>query len=100
VDRAAADAFVASWVEAWNSHDLEAILEHFAENVAFTSPMAARLIDGSEGVVQGKTALRGYWKEGLRRIPDLRFEVLDVYLGVDTLVINYRNQAAPSSTRS
>lgn len=42
--------------------------------------------------MRGKAALREYWTEGLRRIPDLRFEVVASYVGVDTLVINYRNQ--------
>ena len=31
--------------------------------------------------------------EGLRRIPDLCFQVVDGYTGIDTIVINYRNQA-------
>lgn len=35
---------------------------------------------------------RDYWAEGLRRIPNLHFEVVGVYRGVDTLVINYRKQ--------
>jgi len=29
----------------------------------------------------------------VRLIPDLRFEVLGVYAGINTVVINYRNQA-------
>ncbi len=92
VDRDAADEFVGSWLEAWNNHDLEGILDHFAEGVVFSSPVAVRLIDGSDGVVRGKAALRDYWSEGLRRIPDLHFEVIDIYLGINSLVINYRNQ--------
>jgi hypothetical protein len=43
-------------------------------------------------VLRGKQALRRYWSEGVRRIPDLHFEVLDYYLGVTTIVIRYRNQ--------
>lgn len=80
------------WTRAWNGHDLEAILEHFASDVVFTSPVAAQLVPGSDGTVRGKAALREYWAEGLRRISDLHFEVLGCYLGVDTIVINYRNQ--------
>jgi ketosteroid isomerase-like protein len=92
MDSAAANTFVANWLRAWNDHDLEPILNHFADDVVFTSPVAGQLVPGSDGVIQGRTALRAYWQEGLRRIPDLRFEVVGVYLGVDTLVINYRNQ--------
>jgi hypothetical protein len=43
-------------------------------------------------VLRGKAALRNYWTEGLRRIPDLHFTVLDGYAGVTAVVINYRNQ--------
>ena len=92
VDHAAAVAFADEWVKAWNSHDLDRVLSHFADNVVFTSPVTAQLIDDSDGVIRGKAALRAYWAEGLRRIPDLHFEVVAVYVGVHTLVINYRNQ--------
>ena len=85
-------AFAQHWLSAWNRHDLEALLEHFTDDVVFTSPVAAQLLPGSDGVIKGKDALRAYWTEGLRRIPDLRFEVVDVYAGIDVLVINYRNQ--------
>ena len=51
-----------------------------------------QLLDGSDGVIRGKAALREYWQEGLRRIPDLHFEVSGVYVGVGVMVINYRNQ--------
>jgi len=87
-----AEEFAAGWVKAWNEHDLDALLAHFAEHVTFTSPVAARLLDGSDGVVRGKAALRAYWEEGLRRMPDLRFDIVGTYVGVNTLVINYRNQ--------
>jgi hypothetical protein len=84
--------FTTAWLAGWNSHDVEPTLSHFADDVVFTSPVAARILDGSDGVIRGKDALRAYWQEALRRVPDLRFELLGAYAGVDTLVINYRNQ--------
>ena len=92
MDLAEANEFVDAWLRAWNDHDLDRVLEHFTDDGVFTSPLAAQLLTGSGGVVHGKAALRQYWGEGIRRIPDLHFEVVDVYLGVDVLVINYRNQ--------
>ncbi len=92
MDLKRAQDFVDGWVQSWNEHDLEAVLSHFAEDVVFTSPVAAQLLDDSDGVIRGKAALREYWAEGLRRIPNLQFEVLGVYLGLDTIAINYRNQ--------
>ena len=92
MDLAAARTFVDTWVTDWNAHDLESLLAHFADDVVFTSPVAAQVLASSGGVVRGKAALRDYWTEGLRRLPDLHFEVVATYIGVDTLVINYRNQ--------
>jgi ketosteroid isomerase-like protein len=92
VEGDSAQAFADEWAAAWNARDLERVLCHFSEDVVFTSPIAAQLIDGSDGVIRGRAALRAYWEEGLRRIPDLHFTVLGVYAGVATLVINYRNQ--------
>lgn len=91
VERASAEAFVDRWVGDWNAHNLEAILSHFSDDVVFTSPAAVQLL-GGDGVVKGKESLRRYWAEGIRRVPDLRFEVVGFYVGVDVLVINYKNQ--------
>jgi hypothetical protein len=85
------ETFAADWCAAWNAHDLEAILAHFTDDVIFTSPAAQRVL-GGDGVVRGKEALREYWGKGLPLIPDLHFEVVGVYAGVETIVINYRNQ--------
>ncbi len=93
MDSAFAHQFASDWRDAWNAHDLEAILRHFADHIVFTSPVAQRLIDGSDGVIRGMDDLRAYWSEGLRRNPDLHFDIEDLYLGVDTLVINYRNHS-------
>jgi hypothetical protein len=42
-------------------------------------------------VVHGKAALRDYWTTALAQQPDLHFEIVGVYRGQSTLVINYRN---------
>ena len=87
-----AAAFSKQWVEAWNAHDVEAVLEHFHDDVVFTSPVAAQLLPESAGVVRGKPALRHYWGQALQRIQNLRFVIEGVYQGIDTIVIVYRNQ--------
>jgi ketosteroid isomerase-like protein len=84
--------FADEWVRAWNAHDVEAVLAHFHDDVEFTSPVAARLLPETGGVVRGKPALREYWVHALGLLPDLRFEVVAVYRGESVLVINYRNQ--------
>jgi ketosteroid isomerase-like protein len=92
VDQREAIDFAESWERAWNAHDLDALLAHFAEGVVFTSPVAAQLL-GGDGVIRGRDALRDYWSRALGLIPDLRFTVEGVYAGIDAVVVNYRNHA-------
>ncbi|OHV04788.1 nuclear transport factor 2 family protein [Mycobacterium talmoniae] len=84
-------AFSQRWCENWNAHDVDAVLRDFHDEVVFTSPVAAKLLPETRGVVRGKPALRRYWTTAVHRIPELRFVVEGVYQGIDTVVITYRN---------
>ena len=88
-----AAAFAHEWTTAWNARDVERVLRHVADDVVFTSPLAARFAPESGGTVRGKDALRRYWTVALESHPDLHFELIDVYSGVDTIVLHYRNEA-------
>jgi ketosteroid isomerase-like protein len=85
-------AFSERWMQSWNAHDVEAVLRDFHDDVLFTSPVAAKLLAETDGVIRGKHALRRYWTIAVESIPDLRFVVEGVYQGIDTIVIAYRNQ--------
>jgi ketosteroid isomerase-like protein len=84
--------FADEWVRAWNGHDVEAVLAHFHDDVVFSSPVAARVLPETGGVVRGKPALRDYWMTALGMLPDLHFDVIGVYQGESLLVINYCNE--------
>ncbi len=85
-------AFAQQWVDAWNAHDVESLLQHFDDDVVFTSPVAAKLLPETAGIIRGKPALRDYWTKALHHIANLHFVVESVYEGIDTIVIAYRNQ--------
>ena len=87
-----AQAFARNWCQAWNAHDIESVLAHFHDDVVFSSPVAARIVPESGGVVRGKDALRHYWSAAVQAHPDLHFEVTATYAGTQAVVINYRNQ--------
>ena len=86
-------AFTQEWIDAWNSYDLEKILAHYSDDFVIETPMATLLKPESKGIVDGKPAVRAYWQVGLSRIPDLRFELLDLLIGVHGLTIYYVNTA-------
>lgn len=80
------------WVQAWNTHDLDEIMSHYAESVVLVSPVAARVLSDSSGTVVGREALRMYFKRGLEAYPGLKFELVDVMWGLSSLVLYYVNQ--------
>jgi ketosteroid isomerase-like protein len=86
-----ARALAGEWVDAWNRHDLDAILSHYAGGVEFTSPFVVRLLGDPTGTVRGKAALRDYFARGLAAYPDLRFELLQVLVGVQSVTVYYRS---------
>lgn len=92
-----AQEFAQEWVAAWNSHDLDRILSHYEEDVVLISPIAARLLGDPTGRVQGKAALRRYFQKGLEVYPNLKFELLDVMWGIESLVLYYINQQGTQS---
>ncbi|HEX4037774.1 MAG TPA: nuclear transport factor 2 family protein [Acidobacteriaceae bacterium] len=51
---AEARAFAHRWIQAWNSHDLEAILSLYAPEVVLVSPVAARLMHQTSGTIEGR----------------------------------------------
>ena len=81
-----------AWIDAWNDHNLEAILSHYADAVVFTSPVAVRRMNLLDGTVRGKAPLREYFGKGLSVQPPLHFDLQDVLVGVDSVAVVYRNQ--------
>ncbi|MFZ0394553.1 MAG: nuclear transport factor 2 family protein [Terracidiphilus sp.] len=90
IQPAFARQFTQEWIDSWNSHDLDRILAHYADDVALSSPVALQRL-GGDGVVRGKPALCDYFTRGLQAIPDLRFDLIEVLWGTETIVVLYRN---------
>jgi hypothetical protein len=79
------------WIEVWNRHDLDAILSHHADDVEFTSPFVVKLLVNPSGTIKSKEVLKSYFEKGLEAYPDLKFELIRVLTGVDSLTIYYRS---------
>jgi len=89
MDNERAARFAEEWYAAWNAHDLEAVLEHYTDDVEMTSPLVAALAGREDGRIVGKAALREYFAAALERYPDLHFEPIGLFVGVDSLVLHY-----------
>jgi predicted ester cyclase len=98
LQQAFAHQFAHDWVEAWNSHGLERILDHYDDEVVLISPVALKLLKNGDGVVRGKSALREYFLRGIQAFPNRRFDLIDVLWGVETIVVYYGNNVRGSKS--
>ncbi|WP_407146777.1 nuclear transport factor 2 family protein [Bradyrhizobium sp. ORS 86] len=80
------------WIAAWNSHDLERVLALYAEETEMTSDRIPALGFGASGTVRGKERLRAYWSAALAKLPDLHFELIDLFVSPDSIVVFYQNE--------
>lgn len=78
-----------SWLDAWNRHDLDAIMTHYADDVQFSSKAVVELGGDLDGTIRGKTALRELFARGLRADPSLHFSPIHAFLGVDEHALHY-----------
>jgi hypothetical protein len=86
-----ADRFATSWFAAWNAHDLDAIMAHYAPGISHSSPFIARYNgDASCAPLHGADAVRAYFGRALERNPTLRFDRMHVAVGVDSVALVYR----------
>ena|ERR1700691_2316950 len=79
------------WCDAWNRRDLDAIMQHYTDDVALNSPFVVERLGIADGWVRGKDNLRAYFALGLKKA-DLHFDLVDVLLGVKAVTILYRRE--------
>lgn len=76
-------AYVDHHVDVWNRHNLEEILDLYADDVELTSPLARDVVGSA--VVRGREGLREYFGTALKANPELTFIVHDVLRGEDSI---------------
>lgn len=86
-----AELFAQKWIDSWNSHSIDDILSHYSEDVVITTPMIKLAGGLDSGTLQGKEAVSEYWKIALKKIPDLKFELIDVLEGVESIALYYNS---------
>jgi hypothetical protein len=90
IDKTFAQCFAADWISAWNSHDLERILSHYTDDFEMSSPVIVQLVGESSGRLKGKETVGAYWSKALQHNPDLRFELVNVLAGIDSITLYYQ----------
>jgi len=61
------------WFDAFNAHNLEALLALYADDARHFSPKLKIRQPETEGWVKGKEALRSWWQDSFYRLPTLQY---------------------------
>lgn len=86
-----AHRFANDWIASWNSHNMDAIMDHYSDDIEITTPMIKLAADIESGSLKGREQVRAYWQKALERIPDLHFELYEVTAGVDCVSLYYKS---------
>ncbi|MDJ1505141.1 nuclear transport factor 2 family protein [Xanthocytophaga agilis] len=84
-----ATEFAHDWVDSWNKHDLDRVLDHYTDDFEMTTPLIVSLMNEPSGTLSGKDRVRNYWEKGLEKYPDLHFQIIDVLSSVSSVTIYY-----------
>jgi SnoaL-like domain len=90
MDRAFAERFATEWIDAWNAHDLDRVLSHYANNFEMSSPYIVALAGEPSGTLVGKSAVGAYWRKALSLFPDLHFDLISVLAGANSIALYYK----------
>lgn len=86
-----AERFAAEWYAAWNSHDLEAILSHYTDDIVFHSSRIRIVTGNNVDTTTNKADLRAYWSQSLSGAPMLHFKPERLLISSDALTLIYTN---------
>ena len=78
-----------SWFAAFNSQDIEKLLVLYADDAEHYSPKLKARQPETQGLIQGKKALRAWWQGAFDRLSSLRYEVIRLTPHEDRIFMEY-----------
>ena len=82
-----------AWLEAFNRHDLDALVALYAEDCTHTSPKIRALHPETGGQLRGKAALSKWWRDANARLPGLRYVETAITADDSRVVVEYVRHA-------
>jgi len=77
------------WFDAFNSHNLEQLLSLYDDEAKHFSPKLKIRKPETNGFVEGKSALREWWKDAFERLPSLHYKVTSLTANGDRVFMEY-----------
>jgi len=82
--------FAKDWIDSWNSHDLDRILDHYSDDFEITTPMIKTFLKIDTGTLKGKQNIKEYWSAALKVLPDMTLELVDVVISINSIALYYK----------
>ena len=82
-----------AWIDAFNAHDVDALVALYADDCTHTSPKIRALHPETGGKLHGKEALARWWREANARLPGLRYEPFAITTTSERVIVEYVRKA-------
>ena len=77
------------WFDAFNAHDLEKLLALYKDEACHFSPKLKVRQPETNGLIEGKDALRAWWKDSFQRLPSLKYLPKQFIADTDNVFMEY-----------
>lgn len=88
------EAIAIKWFDAFNTHDLEKLLALYHNDARHFSPKLKIRKPETNGLVQGKDALREWWQDAFNRLPTLHYGYTTLTANSDMVFMEYIRKVA------
>src|ERR671916_3238299 len=90
IDESFAKTHIDKWINAWNAHDLKAIISLYAEDIEFKSPKIRMVCpDKANATIDNRKDLEWYFSLGLKKFSKLHFTPIDFTVKGNTILLEY-----------
>jgi len=83
---------IADWLDAWNCHDIDRIMAHYAEEIEFTAQTVVARWGKADGKLVGKAELRKHFAKGLELAPEIHFEMDQILWSPNGYAVLYHRE--------
>jgi limonene-1,2-epoxide hydrolase len=80
------------WLSVFNEHNLEKLLALYHEEAVHYSPKLKIRHPETEGLINGREALRAWWQEAFTRLPSLHYRMLTLTANEERVFMEYMRE--------
>jgi limonene-1,2-epoxide hydrolase len=86
-------AIARAWLDAFNAHDVPALVALYDESATHASPKIRAMHPDTGGHITGRAAMTAWWNEAIARLPGLRYEATALTANDERVFLEYVRHA-------